>query len=159
MPPKKRMTIRNGASKRRKAEGEQFRRRRINFGKKGQDMVDMCGVKLYVVMERHGHFWEYNSEPHNGMWPPSRQELAVKHQRNDKHIERQGRRDFQRHHRQRRVGSPKAANTPESLAEAIEVQVKDRSPKRSTANKKAARCAENVTKIEELLAFFHPSQG
>jgi hypothetical protein len=62
----------------RKAKEEQFRRRRINHGGKGVEMVEICGAKYYCVVERKGRIWEHNSEGHDGSWPPSRPELVSK---------------------------------------------------------------------------------
>jgi hypothetical protein len=38
-------------------------------------MIDLCDTKVYQQVERQRHFWEYNSERHNGDWPPSVEQL------------------------------------------------------------------------------------
>jgi hypothetical protein len=80
MPTTRRSTRQRQAAaqekKKKKAEGEQFRRRRINHGFKSQDLVDICGAKMYFKLERRDHIWEYNSEPHDGPWPRDRGELV-----------------------------------------------------------------------------------
>jgi hypothetical protein len=80
MPTTRQSKLRRQAALRKqkdkKAKGEQFRRRRINLGGKGVDLVELCGAKFYSVVERHGHIWEFNSESHHGSWPPSRHDLV-----------------------------------------------------------------------------------
>jgi len=55
MLPKKRIIIWNKVLKRKKAKRKQFCQCRINFGKKSQDIINMCGIKLYVILKYYSY--------------------------------------------------------------------------------------------------------
>ena len=51
---------------------ESFRKRRHNFSKRGNELSQGYGAKVYVCIERHNQVHIFNSHPSDQEWPPSK---------------------------------------------------------------------------------------
>ena len=56
--------------KRKNAQAERYRRRRINLWHKIVDLHDLFGVRSYTVLKDDKNMWELNSDPTRPGWPP-----------------------------------------------------------------------------------------
>ena len=74
MAAKRRVTAEDkNSTRKKKAENEQFRRRRTNLEGKGDDLYKLCGAKVYIRVEKGARSWEYISHEN---WPPGRDSMV-----------------------------------------------------------------------------------